>query len=157
MQLGEDGLTLITHFEGLGDGSDAPGLQPYKDPIGLWTIGYGHLIKEGESFDTISVDEALSLLYKDVVPVTWGVRRLITVDLTQAQFDALVDFAYNLGNGALQASTLRRKLNRGDYYGASQEFKRWVYAGGRKLPGLVRRREAESLLFLGEESWKVLL
>ena len=78
-----------------------------------------------------------------------GVTRLINYPLQQNQFDALVSFAFNLGNGALQASTLRRKLNRGDVEGASNEFKRWVRAGGRVLKGLVRRRAAEAILFRG--------
>ena len=75
------------------------------------------------------------------------VDRLIKVDLNQGQYDALVSFAYNLGGGALASSSLRRILNRGNYPGAERQFKRWVFAGGRKLRGLVKRRAAEAELF----------
>jgi lysozyme len=78
-----------------------------------------------------------------------AVLRHIRVPLEDGQFNALCSFVFNLGSGALQSSTLRRKINRGDYIGAANEFPRWVYAGGRKLKGLVRRREHERLMFIG--------
>ena len=77
-----------------------------------------------------------------------AVLRLWPVPLTQGQYDALVSFSFNLGAGALQSSTLRRKIMRGDYEGAADEFPRWVFAGGRRMVGLVRRREAKRALFL---------
>ncbi len=76
-----------------------------------------------------------------------SVLRLITVPLTNSQFDALVSFTFNLGGGALQRSTLRRKVNREEHDDVPAEFLRWVWAGGKKLRGLVRRREAELLLY----------
>jgi GH24 family phage-related lysozyme (muramidase) len=85
---------------------------------------------------------------RDLAPREVAVSRLITVPLNQNQFDALVSFVFNLGSGALQCSTLRRRLNAGAYLEAADEFPKWVYAGGRKLKGLVRRREAERILFL---------
>jgi GH24 family phage-related lysozyme (muramidase) len=81
-----------------------------------------------------------------------AVKRYVSVNLTQGQFDALVDFAYNVGDQSLCTSTLLKKLNAGDYSGASAEFGKWVNGGGKKLPGLVRRREAERRLFLGGQS-----
>ena len=76
-----------------------------------------------------------------------AVLRLIKVPLTDGQFDALVSFTFNLGSGALQRSTLRRKVNREEHEEVPAEFMRWVWAGGRKLKGLVRRREAESIRY----------
>jgi lysozyme len=77
------------------------------------------------------------------------VRRLLPIDLEQHQFDPILSFTYNLGAGALQASTLRKKILRYDMDGAAREFDRWVFAGGRKLAGLVRRRAAEREMFEG--------
>ena len=96
----------------------------------------------------ITEEEGLELLMLDIAKFERGVNRLIDVPLNQNQFDALTSFAFNLGNGSLQASTLRKKVNREDYEGAADEFPRWVFAGGRKLNGLVKRRYAERALFL---------
>ena len=96
----------------------------------------------------ISEDEAEALLAADLKTAESGVSRLVSVPLAQNQFDALVSFAYNLGAASLMSSTLLRKLNAGDYNDAADELPRWVYAGGRVLPGLVRRRNAEQRLFL---------
>jgi lysozyme len=85
--------------------------------------------------------------HEDVQTAERAVLRLITVPLTDGQFDALVSFTFNLGAGALQRSTLRRKINRGDHANVPAEFRKWVWAGGRKLEGLVRRREAEAALY----------
>ncbi len=79
-----------------------------------------------------------------------NVTKLVKVPLTQNQFDALVSFEYNIGYSKLSASTLLRLLNSGDYKGASDQFGRWVYGGGKILPGLVRRRKAETQLFIGK-------
>ena len=75
--------------------------------------------------------------------------RLIETTFDDGQFDALVSFAFNLGSGALQRSTLRRKINRDDHLAVPAEFRRWVWAGGRKLKGLVRRRKAEAVMYAG--------
>ena len=91
----------------------------------------------------ISHEAGIALLVKDVEAAERSVLRLITVPLTNGQFDALVSFTFNLGAGALQRSTLRRKVNREEHDDVPAEFLRWVWAGGKKLRGLVRRREAE--------------
>lgn len=140
MRISEEGLALVKRFEGFS-------AVPYDDAAGLPTIGYGHLIKDGEAFGRISQGEAEVLLKRDIAVAEKAVAKFIHVDLSQQQFDALVSFTFNLGAGALQRSTLRIKLNRGEFDEIPSEFLRWVWAGGRKSAGLLRRREAESRLF----------
>jgi len=125
----QHGINLIKRFEGFEP-------EVYLDAAGLPTIGYGHLLRAGEA-----------LLIKDVLSAETAVLRLIHVPLTDGQFDALVSFTFNLGGGALQRSTLRRKVNREEHKDVPREFMRWLWAGGRKLKGLVRRREAEANLY----------
>lgn len=139
MHISENGLNLIKEFEGLR-------LKAYKCPAGVWTIGYGHA-NNVRPDDIITEQEASELLLKDVFDCEGVINRLVTKTLTQGQFDALVSFIFNLGAKKFMTSTLLRKINQGDFEGASQQFKRWVYAGGKKLPGLVRRRTAEQKLF----------
>ena len=139
----QDGLDLICHFEGF-----SPII--YLCPAGYPTIGYGHLITEAnkEQFlDGIDELEALDLLKTDVQKAERAVLRLINVPLTDGQFDALVSFTFNLGGGALQRSTLRRKINRGEHLAVPAEFMKWVWAGGRKQKGLVMRRKAEGFIY----------
>jgi len=141
MHLSETGLNLVKQFEGLR-------LNTYNDSAGLPTIGYGHLLKTGESFsDGITEAYASVLLHNDLETAEMAVNRLVKVPLTQNQFDALVDFTFNLGPGALAGSTLLRLLNSGDFAAAAAQFERWVHAGGVPLPGLIRRRRAEAELF----------
>jgi len=136
------GLKLIKDYEGFS-------ATIYRDAAGYPTIGYGHLIKKGESFsEPMSRQDASVLLLSDVAEAEQAVRRLIPIALTQGQYDALVSFTFNLGSGALQSSTLRRKLLQGSVDSAAREFPRWVYAGGRKLRGLMRRRISEQKLFV---------
>lgn len=138
-----NGLSLIKLSEKLA-------LKTYICPAGYPTIGYGHVVKPSEaaSFaNGITEEQADALLAVDVGVAERAVLRLISVPLTNGQFDALVSFTFNLGAGALQRSTLRRKINRNDYEDAPDEFMKWVWAGGRKLKGLTRRRQAEALLF----------
>lgn len=90
----------------------------------------------------------MELLAQDVVRAENAVLRLIRVPLTNGQFDALVSFAFNIGAGALQRSTLRRKVNNEDHHDASTEFRKWVWAGGKKLNGLVKRRKAEAAMYI---------
>jgi lysozyme len=138
------GLDLICRYEGF-----SPVI--YLCPAGYPTIGYGHLITEAnkEQFlDGVNEDEALELLRQDVGVAERAVLRLINAPLTDGQYDALVSFTFNLGSGALQRSTLRRKVNRQEYEDAALEFGKWVWAGGRRLKGLVRRRQAEMMLYL---------
>lgn len=131
---------LIKSFEGLE-------LEAYLCPADIWTIGYGHTgnVKEG---DSITKEEAEALLDKDLQTFRNGVKRLVKVPLNENQFGALVSFAYNLGLGSLQNSTLLKMLNAGDYTGAADQFLRWNKSGGKVLTGLVRRREAERAVFL---------
>lgn len=137
----EDGLRLIRRFEGFS-------AMPYLCPAGYLTVGYGHVVKNPDAFrQPITEDEATKILTVDVETAERAVLRLISVPLTDGQFDALVSFTFNLGAGALQRSTLRRKINREDHEDAADEFLRWVWAGGRKLNGLIRRRQAEAALY----------
>lgn len=99
---------------------------------------------------TIKEETAERLLRTGLVSYESDVSKLVKVKLTQGQFDALVSFAYNLGARALSTSTLLQKLNAFDYAGAADEFPRWNKAGGKVLPGLTRRREAERALFLSD-------
>jgi lysozyme len=146
MKTSKQGLKLIERFEGLS-------LTPYKDCVGLYTIGVGHLIGDGRSLPsswnrTLTVDECYELLASDVTKFELGVARYITAKLTQNQFDALVSFAFNLGLGTLQRSTLRQKLNRGDKEGAIKTWLKYNMAGGQVVKGLDLRRKAEVSLFL---------
>ena len=145
----EQGLQLIKDFEGYSS-------TLYICPAGYETIGYGHLVRQYERsrFEAISAvmglsqREATVLLKEDVSSAERAVLRLITAPLTNGQFDALVDFTFNLGAGNLQSSTLRRVINRGDYNAAPEQFRRWVYSAGKKSRGLIRRREADIVLFV---------
>lgn len=139
LRAGPDAYALIRRFEGLH-------LTAYWDN-GQYAIGYGHRGPDVSPGQRITVEEAERLLQQDVAKAETVVRSLVTVPLTQAQFDALVSFVYNVGAGAFRSSTLLRLLNDGDYAGAMAEFNRWVYSDGRVLPGLVARREAEAALF----------
>ncbi|WP_047625965.1 lysozyme [Enterobacter sp. ZOR0014] len=145
MQTSDKGIALIKQFEGCK-------LTAYQDSVGVWTIGYGWTqpvdgkpIRAGM---TIKQETAERLLKTGLVSYESDVSRLVRVDLTQGQFDALVSFTYNLGARSLSTSTLLRKLNASDYAGAADEFLRWNKAGGKVLNGLARRREAERALFL---------
>jgi GH24 family phage-related lysozyme (muramidase) len=141
--ISKTGLDVIKRFEGFSP-------TVYICPAGYPTIGYGHLVKphERERFARgITAEQAESLLRQDVESAERAVLRLITVPLTDGQFDALVSFTFNLGAGALQRSTLRRRVNRGDHAGVPPEFRKWVWAGGRKLQGLVRRRGEETSIY----------
>jgi lysozyme len=141
VQVSPEGLEKLKQFEGLE-------LTAYQDVAGIWTIGYGHTggVKEG---DTITLEEAELLLRKDLRRFEATVSKVITAKLSQNQYDALVSFTYNVGERAFIKSTLRRKLNQGDYAGAAEEFPRWVYAGGKIVKGLQNRRAQERALFLG--------
>lgn len=133
------GIPIIKQYEGLK-------LEAYLCPAGIPTIGYGHTrgVKLGQK---ISAAQAEVFLDHDYEEAEDAVKRLITVPLTDNQLGALTSFVFNLGEGRLLGSTLRRKLNSGDYKGAAAEFDKWVYSGGKKLNGLVARRAAERKLF----------
>ncbi len=146
MTISARGLRLIQSFEGFS-------AEPYQDPVGVWTIGYGTTYTEtGERITAhhgrVTKAEATDLLLMGVDEAEQAVRRSIKVFLTSNQFDALTSFTYNVGGGALQRSTLRMKLNRSQYARAANELLRWNKAGGNVLRGLTRRRAAERSLFL---------
>lgn len=139
--ISDKGLALVKRFE-----SYSP--VAYICPAGYPTIGYGHVVREGEHYTTLDVHQANELLRKDMAIAESAVSRLICVPLTSGQFDALVSFTFNLGSGALQRSTLRRKINREEFEEVPEEFMKWVRAGGRILNGLIARRRAEVDLWL---------
>jgi lysozyme len=136
-------IDLIKRFEGCV-------LHVYKDVAGFPSIGIGHLITEGEVFDTITMGEAEELLQKDLTDAIRGVIRLIKTPLTDDQFGAIVSFTFNLGSGCLQRSTLRSRINRGDF-DVYSEFLKYNKAGRplRVWKGLTLRRQAEAILFGG--------
>jgi len=143
MQLSAAGLDLIKKSEGFRD-------RVYLDVAGFPTIGYGHLIKPHESFPNgITEPQAAATLSSDVEDAESAVARLVKVALTQGQFDALVDFCFNLGAGRLAGSTLLRELNVGNYQAAGEQLLAWDHAGGAVVAGLKARREAELKLWTG--------
>ena len=146
MKASQKCIELIKRFEGFS-------AKPYLCPAGVPTIGYGSTRDtDGKPITLqhppITETQAVSLLMATLVTYEDAVNRYVKVPLNQNQFDALVDFAYNAGAKNLLTSTLLRKLNAGDYAGASKEFGKWVYGGTKKLNGLVKRREAERQLFI---------
>ena len=139
--ISNEGLKLIKESEGFRT-------RKYLDAAGKPTIGYGHLIKDGENLEEIDEAYAENLLREDVSTAENAIKRYVKVPINQNQYDALTSFVFNLGSKNFENSNLRKKLNSGDYTGASEELTRWVYAGGRKLKGLETRREKERKLFL---------
>lgn len=146
-RISDQGIELVKHFEGCHRKLASGDITAYLDPVNIPTIGYGHTkgVKIGQ---TISQWQAEEFLRQDMNEFETGTRRLIEVPVNQSQFDALTSFSFNCGLGAFSMSTLRRKLNSGDYNGAADELLRWNKAGGRELAGLTRRRKSERHLFL---------
>jgi lysozyme len=147
-RLSRKGANFIARFEGCI-------LHLYNDPTKNATIGIGHLVHMGpingsESAEFkrgITRERALELLEQDAKGAAQAVRQAITHLLKQTELDALISFAFNVGAGNLRSSTLRRKLNAGDRAAVPSELMKWVNSAGKKLPGLVRRRQAEGALF----------
>lgn len=140
-QVTQTGLELIRRHEGFS-------AVVYRCPAGLLTIGYGHVVQPGEVFERgITEAWARELLKADVAIAERAVLRLIDVPLSDGQFDAQVSFTYNVGAGALQRSSLRACVNDDRHEDVPAQLMRWVWAGGRKLKGLVARREAEALRY----------
>lgn len=139
MRISNAGKNAIKYFEGLY-------LHAYRCPAGVLTIGWGCTEGVTEGM-TITTERAEQLLTAELAKFEAAVARLVRVPLTQHQFDALVSFAFNVGSGALERSTLLRKLNAGDYAAVPGELARWTRGGGRVLPGLVKRRRAEAALW----------
>lgn len=146
MKISKQGLELIKEFEGVR-------LESYKCPAGIWTIGIGHTSAAGapdvKPGMKITLQEAYDILNRDLDQYEDAVNKFVKVPLTQNQFDALVSFVYNVGVGAFQKSTLLKKLNAGQYNAVPNELMKWTKAGGKELPGLVRRRRAECALWRG--------
>jgi lysozyme len=149
--INQDGLELVKHFEGFYP-------KAYKDPVGIYTIGWGHTgltHQDGTVYPgrTITKAEGEQLLKHDMGVFEKRVKDLVEVPLDDNQFSALVSFDFN--TGGLAKSTLLKKLNAGNYADASAEFEKWVFAGGKKLAGLVRRRKSERNLFLSQKPYIV--
>ena len=140
MRIDSKGLDFIKSFEGFRS-------NKYVCPGGYATIGYGHLVRADNPLNEISQQEAEELLIQDVTLAEAAIVRLIYIPLNHGQHTALTSFVFNLGAGTLQRSCLRRLINRGDHDDVRSELMRWVWAGGRKLSGLVRRRQAEGRLY----------
>jgi lysozyme len=155
-------IEMIKHHEGVRT-------RPYRCPALLWTVGVGHVIEPAHAATkiderrnlpipagwdrTLSMGEVDALLASDLGRFERGVARLCPAALNdQGIFDALVSFSFNVGLGNLQRSGLRMKTNRGEFEEASQEFLKWTKAGGRVLPGLVKRRRDEMRLYLSSRS-----
>lgn len=146
MKVSQSCLDMIKHHEGVR-------LKPYQDPIGLWTVGVGHLIGDGKTLPddwnrTFTMEEVDELLAKDLARFERGVERLCPVGLDGGRFDALVSFAFNVGLGNLQRSSLRMKHNRSEFDQAADEFLKWNKAGGKVWAGLTKRRRDERALYL---------
>lgn len=140
LSVSTDGLALTKSCEGCQ-------LTAYQDPVGIWTIGYGHTGPDVYKGLVIAQDRADYLLELDLKSAAKTVCNLTTVKLTQNQIDALTDFVFNLGAEAFRTSTLLKCINAGDMDGAAKEFGKWNKAGGKVLPGLTKRRAAEAALF----------
>ena len=161
-EINSAGLTLIQSFEGLPDGDPTTvNIDPYLDPVGIATIGYGHAIVETTGLFVRDIQraqalypggitrlQAVALLHADVLDTCRRITPLLTVTVTDNAFAALVSFAFNLGVGNLAKSTLLKYLNAGRFREAAAEFVKWNRAGGKVLAGLTRRREAEAALFV---------
>ena len=151
-------LKMLRHHEGVKH-------EPYRCPARLWTVGVGHVIDPHHisvPFDRrlelpipagwnrrLTDEEVNSILQQDLDRFLAGVVRLCPVGLTRPRHLALTSFAFNVGLGNLQASTLRAKHNRGDFEGAADEFAKWNLAAGKVMPGLVARRKDEKAMYLG--------
>lgn len=119
----------------------------YQDQGGRWTIGYGHTagVQEG---DVCTQEQAEQWLLEDSAWAESTVNKYVTVTVTQGEFDAMVDFTFNLGSGSFQHSTLLKLVDVGDFAGAANEFVKWDKVGGVEVAGLLRRRLAEQQMFV---------
>jgi lysozyme len=137
MRTSQAGLDLIKHSEGFRS-------QAYRDACGLPTIGYGHRLMDPNAYPFgLTEPEAAKILAEDLHNAEQAVARLVKVPLTQGQFDALVDFVFNLGAGRLTTSSMLRLLNAGRYADAAEQMLQWDHAGGRELAALKARRQAD--------------
>jgi len=143
MKISKEGISLLKKFEGCK-------LEAYLDAVDVPTIAYGRT-KEVQMGDTCTQQQAEDWLEEELVEYEGYVEKAVTVPLEQNQFDALVSWTYNLGPSNLNKSTALKLLNMSEYDGVPAQLKRWNKAGGKVLDGLVRRREAEALLFKGQD------
>jgi lysozyme len=134
-------LDLVKRFEGCR-------LKAYKCPANVWTCGYGATGADVGPNTVWTQEQADSRLDRDLARFATAVARIVKVPVTENQRAALISFAFNVGSGSLQESTLLRLLNQGQAEAAADQFKRWNKAGGKELAGLTTRREAERDLFL---------
>jgi lysozyme len=141
MQYSKSGLQLTERFEGCR-------LVAYQDQGGVWTVGYGHTGPDVYPGMVITQEQAQALLEQDIQRAVDTVNRLVSVPITQGEFDALVDFVFNLGAGAFMASTLLRDVEAQDWAAAAAQFSRWDHCGGQVVAGLLTRRLAERQEFL---------
>ncbi len=158
MKVSDAAIRMIKHHEGVR-------LRPYRCPALLWTVGVGHVIDPShtavkyeerralpipDGWDRqLTMGEVDAILAQDLARFERGVARLCpAASNSQSQFDALVSFAFNVGLGNLQRSSIRMRYNRGDVEGAADAFLMWTKAAGRVLPGLVKRRQDERAMFL---------
>jgi lysozyme len=157
MKVSKETIDMIKHHEGVR-------VRPYRCPALLWTVGVGHVIDPAhigvkledrknlpipDGWDrALSMAEVDDILAADLATFERGVLRLCPANLTQSRFDSLVSFSFNVGLGNLQRSSIRMKHNRGDFEGAGEAFMQWTKAGGKELPGLVKRRKDERALYL---------
>lgn len=149
MNVSKAGIALIKHYEGVRN-------RPYRCPANLWTVGVGHLIGDGkllpDSYNrTFTTEEIDGLLKSDLRRFELGISKMLpNVPLRQCEFDCLVSFAFNLGLGTFQRSTLRQALLRGDKKTAMESLVKYCRAGGKILKGLQTRRLDEKALFEGK-------
>jgi lysozyme len=142
MRISKPGIDFIKVYEAFRG-------RPYICPAGYLTTGYGHVIRKDETVkDPMTEPEAEALLQHDLIPREVAVNKAVTVPITQTMYDPVVSFVFNVGEGAFSASTLRRKINSGEWIEAADEFPKWCYGGGRKPKGLLTRRLLERKIFL---------
>lgn len=141
MQPANPAFEIIKHHEKLR-------LRAYNDGFGKMTIGYGHVLKDGESFSSISESKANSLLQSDAIEAGTAIQQLVFSKLNQNQFDGLTSLIFNIGRGNFARSTLLELLNAGDFQGASKAFSAFNKAGGEENAHLTQRRQAEAALFV---------
>ena len=163
-EINQAGIDLIKSFEGIMDGDPSTvNLDPYLDPVGIWTIAWGHAITNKGRFlrgrqdaakakllypHGITLEDAEAMLRHDVASHALELDKLLKVEVNDNQYAALVSFIFNLGPRNLRRSTLLRLVNERKFREAAGEFRKWNQAGGKVLKGLTRRREAERELFM---------
>lgn len=140
MLTSENGIKFIAGFERYRP-------TPYDDGFGYMTIGFGHRIKEGEVFTSLTEDQARQLMSADLSMFEGCINDNVDVDLNQNQFDALASLCFNVGQGVMTKSHLLDCLNNGDFAGAAAEFPKWDHSNGQVVLGLYKRRLAEQAVF----------